>query len=65
MQVLLIAPINRTVKQQLVTNMQKGSEVMKNNIETPTHAVELRKERMLNIVKRTKKRGSKVCFPKR
>ncbi|KAK5803089.1 putative ion channel POLLUX-like 2 isoform X1 [Gossypium arboreum] len=58
--VLLIAPINRTAKQQLVTNMQKVSEVSRNNVETPTHALELRKERMLNIVKRTKKRGSKA-----
>ncbi|MBA0637727.1 hypothetical protein Godav_000029 [Gossypium davidsonii] len=58
--VLLIAPINRTAKQQLVTNMQKASEVSRNNVETQTHALELRKERMLNIVKRTKKRGSKA-----
>ncbi|MBA0878712.1 hypothetical protein Goshw_014776 [Gossypium schwendimanii] len=58
--VLLIAPINRTTKQQLVTNMQKASEVSRNNVETQTHALELRKERMLNIVKRTKKRGSKA-----
>ncbi|PPD75953.1 hypothetical protein GOBAR_DD27122 [Gossypium barbadense] len=52
--------LNYQTKQQLVTNMQKASEVSRNNAETQTHALELRKERMLNIVKRTKKRGSKV-----
>ncbi|KAE8686734.1 putative ion channel POLLUX-like 1 [Hibiscus syriacus] len=62
--ILLIAPINITTKQLTLsdvikdeTDTPKDLEVSENNVE---NALELRKERMLNIVKRAKKRGSKA-----
>ncbi|XVE81735.1 hypothetical protein DITRI_Ditri15bG0089200 [Diplodiscus trichospermus] len=66
--VLLIAPIHRTAKQKVAlsdvvkdeTNAVQSLEVFKNNAETPTHALELRKERFSNIVKRPKGPGSKA-----
>ncbi|XP_021290775.1 putative ion channel POLLUX-like 2 [Herrania umbratica] len=66
--VLLIAPIHRTGKQQLAlsdvvkdeTNTFQSLEVFKNNADTPKHALELRKERILNVVKRPNKPGSKA-----
>ncbi|OMO54744.1 CASTOR/POLLUX/SYM8 ion channel [Corchorus capsularis] len=64
--ILLIAPINQTAKQQLTlsdvvkdeTNTLQSLEVVKDNADTPTHALELR--RLSNIVKRPNKRGSKA-----
>ncbi|XVF38334.1 hypothetical protein REPUB_Repub20aG0092400 [Reevesia pubescens] len=65
--VLLIAPINRTAKQQLAlldvvkdeSNTLQSLEVSKNNTDTLTHALDLSKERLLNIVNRPKKLRSK------
>ncbi|KAK8608918.1 hypothetical protein V6N13_025228 [Hibiscus sabdariffa] len=65
--VLLIAPIHMTTKQQLAlldvrneTKTLQSPAVFKTNDDTPTPAVELRKEQLLNIVKRAKKLGSKA-----
>ncbi|KAK6254850.1 hypothetical protein SCA6_016155 [Theobroma cacao] len=65
--VLLIAPIHRTGKQLALsdtvkddTNTLQSLEVFKNNADTPKHALELRKERILNVVKRPNKPGSKA-----
>ncbi|KAE8731791.1 putative ion channel POLLUX-like 1 [Hibiscus syriacus] len=62
--ILLIAPINITTKQLTLsdvikdeTDMPKDLEVPENNVE---NALELRKERMLNIMKRTKRRAAKA-----
>ncbi|GMI70448.1 PLASTID ENVELOPE ION CHANNELS 2 [Hibiscus trionum] len=65
--VLLIAPIHRTTKQQLAlldarneTKTLQSPEVFKTNDDTPTPALELRKEQLLNIVKHAKKLRSKA-----
>ncbi|MBA0813125.1 hypothetical protein Gohar_027005, partial [Gossypium harknessii] len=65
--VLLIAPIHRTTKHQLAlsdvgnqTNTLQSPNVLKNNSDTPTPALELRQERLLNVVKRANKLGSKA-----
>ncbi|XP_017975572.1 PREDICTED: putative ion channel POLLUX-like 2 isoform X3 [Theobroma cacao] len=65
--VLLIAPIHRTGKQLALSDTVKDDmntlqslEVFKNNADTPKHALELRKERILNVVKRPNKPGSKA-----
>ncbi|KAL4291605.1 hypothetical protein GQ457_14G012810 [Hibiscus cannabinus] len=65
--VLLIAPIHMTTKQQLAlldvrneTKTLQSPEVFKTDDDNPTPAVELRKEQLLNIVKRAKKLGSKA-----
>ncbi|KAE8726169.1 putative ion channel POLLUX-like 2 [Hibiscus syriacus] len=62
--ILLIAPINITTKQLTLsdvikdeTDTPKDLEVPENNVE---NALELRKERMLNIMKRTKRRAAKA-----
>ncbi|KAH1046656.1 hypothetical protein J1N35_037440 [Gossypium stocksii] len=64
--VLLIAPIHRTTKHQLAlsdvgnqTNTLQSPNVLKNNGDTPTPALELRQKRLLNVVKRANKLGSK------
>ncbi|XVF28723.1 hypothetical protein REPUB_Repub15cG0054500 [Reevesia pubescens] len=65
--VLLIAPIHRTAKQQLAlsdivkdeTNTVQCLEAFKKKADTLSHAVDLRNERLLNIVKRPIKLGSK------
>ncbi|XP_052876432.1 putative ion channel POLLUX-like 2 isoform X4 [Gossypium arboreum] len=65
--VLLIAPIHRTTKHQLAlsdvgnqTNTLQSPNVLKNNSDTPTPALELRQEQLLNVVKRANKLGSKA-----
>nr|KJB72313.1 hypothetical protein B456_011G170600 [Gossypium raimondii] len=65
--VLLIAPIHRTTKHQLAlsdvgnqTNTLQSPNVLKNNSDTPTPALELRQERLLNVVKRANKLESKA-----
>ncbi|KAK8332308.1 hypothetical protein V6Z12_A10G131400 [Gossypium hirsutum] len=65
--VLLIAPIHRTTKHQLAlsdvgnqTNPLQSPNVLKNNSDTPTPALELRQEQLLNVVKRANKLGSKA-----
>ena len=66
---MLIAPIHRTAKQQLAlsdvvkdeTNTLQSLEGFKNNADTLSHA-DLRKERLLHIVKRPKKLGSKQAL---
>ncbi|XWS08873.1 hypothetical protein CRYUN_Cryun40dG0037700 [Craigia yunnanensis] len=70
--VLLIAPIHRTAKQLALpdvvkdeTNALQSLEVFKNNADTPTHALELRKEQLINFVKHPKRLGSKfsrICI---
>ncbi|XP_022760216.1 putative ion channel POLLUX-like 2 [Durio zibethinus] len=67
--VLLIAPIHRTGKQQFPlsdvvkdeTNTLQSLEFFKKNADTPTRALELRKEQLLNIVKHPKRLGSKAA----
>ncbi|XVF62994.1 hypothetical protein PTKIN_Ptkin09bG0053400 [Pterospermum kingtungense] len=66
--VLLIAPIHLSAKPQLAlpdfvkdeTNVLQSLEVFKKNADTPTHALELRKEQLLDIVKHRKRPGSKA-----
>lgn len=65
MQVLFIAPIHKRKKPQIpysnkISDSFQNFEVLERNGETHSHALELKKTRLENIVKRPIKSGSKV-----
>lgn len=71
MQLLFIAPVHGSKKPQIpslkinkVTNSFQNFEVLERNGETPSHAFELKKTRLENVVQRPTKPGSKVHLPK-